>query len=236
MIQSRAERNAKRRANYHRNQLIRPRPVFQCTRCGKAVSRKRGEQKFCAVCRKVADCEWAAAKREKTRIRYKRNCVVCRGTFETNMPNQKSCDSCHLQYRKLRNYERAKIRLRTDPQFALVALLRRRINNALAYRGVERAGRFRELVGCSKAQLVAHIEKKFRPGMTWESRGIRGWHIDHIVPCSRFDLTTLEEQKRCFHYTNLQPLWYDENVRKSNRLSGPLLPPTSPLPPPGPAR
>jgi hypothetical protein len=52
--------------------------------------------------------------------------------------------------------------------------------------------------------------------MNWNNYGVKGRHIDHIKPVSKFDLTKEEEIKKCFHYTNLQPLWWDENLKKSN--------------------
>ena len=55
--------------------------------------------------------------------------------------------------------------------------------------------------------------------MSWENYGYYGWHIDHIIPCSKFDLSKLEEQKKCFHFTNLQPLWALDNIKKSNKLN-----------------
>jgi hypothetical protein len=67
-------------------------------------------------------------------------------------------------------------------------------------------------------QLVKHLEKQFKNGMTWENRGFNGWHIDHIIPISSFDLTDIEQQKICFHYSNLQPLWAKENILKSNKI------------------
>jgi hypothetical protein len=75
-----------------------------------------------------------------------------------------------------------------------------------------------ELLGCSLEQARKHIEHQFKEGMNWGNCGFRGWHIDHIIPCSAFDLTKIEEQKKCFHYTNLQPLWAKDNLRKSNKL------------------
>ena len=48
--------------------------------------------------------------------------------------------------------------------------------------------------------------------MTWENRGKEGWHLDHIVPCAYFDLSDLSQQKICFHYTNIQPLWATTEV------------------------
>jgi hypothetical protein len=60
------------------------------------------------------------------------------------------------------------------------------------------------------------LEKKFLPGMNWENYG--EWHIDHIVPCSSFDLSKSEQQKICFNYSNLQPLWAADNIRKSDSI------------------
>jgi len=68
------------------------------------------------------------------------------------------------------------------------------------------------LLGCSLKTLKQHLENQFKPGMTWENHG--KWHIDHIRPCASFDLSKPEEQKKCFHYTNLRPLWAEENLRR----------------------
>jgi hypothetical protein len=75
------------------------------------------------------------------------------------------------------------------------------------------------LIGCSIEQLQSHLASKFQPGMSWANHGHNGWHIDHIIPCSLFDLTDCEQQKKCFHYTNLQPLWAIDNLKKSNKIT-----------------
>ena len=75
-----------------------------------------------------------------------------------------------------------------------------------------------DLMGCKPSDLMRHLETKFQIGMIWENYG--SWHIDHIIPCSYFDLTNPEEQAKCFHYTNLQPLWAKENLSKGNKYEG----------------
>ncbi len=70
------------------------------------------------------------------------------------------------------------------------------------------------LIGCSIQELCQHLESQFRQGMTWENYGPI-WHVDHIKPCAAFDLTKPEEQTACFHYTNLQPLFAEENLTKN---------------------
>jgi hypothetical protein len=78
-----------------------------------------------------------------------------------------------------------------------------------------------DFIGCSIDDLKIHIEKQFVDGMSWENYGVHGWHIDHIRPCCSFDLTDPEQQKECFHYTNLQPLWAKDNIRKGGRYEQP---------------
>ena len=78
-------------------------------------------------------------------------------------------------------------------------------------------------MGCSIEELKIHLEKQFRDGMSWNNYGMYGWHIDHIKPCSAFDLTDLEQQKICFHYSNLQPLWAKENLSKGKKSSVSIL-------------
>ena len=75
------------------------------------------------------------------------------------------------------------------------------------------------LLGCTVEELKTHIENQFEDGMTWENWTRDGWHLDHIVPCSSFDLTKNEEQEKCFHYTNLQPLWAEDNLSKGSKLN-----------------
>lgn len=73
--------------------------------------------------------------------------------------------------------------------------------------------RMSSLIGCSPQFLRQYIEENFKPGMTWQNYGSM-WHIDHIRPCASFDLSRKSEQRACFHYTNLQPLWAHENTAK----------------------
>jgi len=83
----------------------------------------------------------------------------------------------------------------------------------------------KNLVGCSFEHLKKHLESQFQPKMSWNNYGKLGWHVDHIIPCASFDLTDPEQQKKCFNYTNLQPLWARDNLRKKDKLiSYPKLP------------
>lgn len=80
----------------------------------------------------------------------------------------------------------------------------------------ERKGHTVELLGCSINDFKNHIKSKFTEGMTWENYG--EWHIDHIIPCAVFDFTKTEAQKFCFHYTNMKPMWGNENKSKNCKV------------------
>lgn len=102
----------------------------------------------------------------------------------------------------------------TDPGFKLRMNLRHRIWSALQANEASKSGGIQQLVGCSAADLMRHLEAQFTNGMSWENYGKHGWHVDHIRPCASFDLTDSEQQRQCFHYTNLQPLWATDNIKK----------------------
>lgn len=104
-------------------------------------------------------------------------------------------------------------KLKTDPVFCLKNRMRVRMCQAMRPAGVQKSNRTLSLIGCTSTQLKQHIELKFLPGMTWGNR--RRWHVDHIIPIAAFDISTEEGQKAAFHYTNLQPLWAKDNLRKS---------------------
>ena len=100
-----------------------------------------------------------------------------------------------------------------NKQIQLICILRRRLNHAL--KGVAKSAHTLELLGCSISQLIVHLEKRFKNGMTWKNYG--KWHVDHIKPLSSFDLTKSEQQILACNYKNLQPLWAKENLLKSNK-------------------
>jgi len=82
--------------------------------------------------------------------------------------------------------------------------------------GNQKAGKTMTLTGCSVEFLCKHLESTFQPGMTWQNRSL--WHIDHIIPCSSFDLSKKEDQMRCFHFSNLRALWASDNIIKNDTL------------------
>ena len=104
-------------------------------------------------------------------------------------------------------------KLKTDPHFKLKQSLAHRIY--LALKGTVKSKRTMKLLGCTIEELWIHLEKKFTKGMTQKNYG--KWHVDHIKPCASFDLTAPGQQEICFHYTNLQPLWAIDNMKKGDK-------------------
>lgn len=211
---------------------------YYCSECNKQIPeekmtehRKRRSKLVCDACKKNK-------KKDYDKSRYSENSeeIIKRvRTYEKNNLDKKRANA--RKYResnsdKLRDYfknyresykpirnAREKERIATDPLYALKKRLR---NNILVY--VKQAGRKKtcsttEILGCSFDEFRSYFESKFTKGMTWDLFCSSGSiHIDHIIPVNAFDLSIIEEVKKCFHYTNLQPLWRIDNLKKSSKL------------------
>lgn len=115
-----------------------------------------------------------------------------------------------------KNSPRAEVdrwRYKNEPAFRLRHILKRRMQRFLS--GVKTSGSMERLLGCTLEQLKAHIEKQFRPGMTWDNQGVGEghWNLDHILPIASFE-PTWEQQRVCWNFQNLRPLWAVHNLRK----------------------
>ena len=117
-----------------------------------------------------------------------------------------------------RQYRREKYG--TDIYFKLQKRLRNRINSAVRN---NKGGSAVKDLGCSLRKLKKYLESKFQPGMSWENYGYDGWHIDHINALANFDLTDREQFLEACNYTNLQPLWAEDNFKKSDKYDFQIL-------------
>lgn len=115
-----------------------------------------------------------------------------------------------------KHYKEIYARRRARPYEKLATTIRTRIRGLLKL-GYKSANTER-LLGCTVKELQVHIETQFLPGMTWENYGFYGWHVDHIIPLASFDLLKESEQKKAFHFTNLQPLWAKDNLKKHSKM------------------
>lgn len=122
--------------------------------------------------------------------------------------NRKKCFSYNAEYQKRRKA--------SDPSFAIAMLQRKRVWSALRRAHAQKSSSTMTLVGCTASELASHIEKQFEPGMSWDNRS--QWHVDHILPLSKFDLTREDQQAVAFHYTNLRPMWGKENIAKGSKI------------------
>lgn len=170
----------------------------------------------------------------KVKFRQCRKCYEFRPEFEFKISGEyrrNECDDCFKirrareckEYREgnPKRWSQYMRRVRKEnPSVRIADALRSRIWLELRKLGIKKENRTLEFCGCTKAELIQHLEGQFRDGMSWDNYGKYGWHVDHIRPCSSFDLTDPEQQKQCFHYTNLQPLWAAENLSKGDDWDG----------------
>lgn len=158
-------------------------------------------------------------------------CKECRkNLYLLNSTNRKEKSKQYYYENKEQNYnkilERNKLwrknnpnytteRKKIDPIFKLIKNTRRRLKRFLDINYITKRSKTFEIIGCTPQQLKEHIEKQFTDGMSWDLMG-ENIHIDHIIPLS--SAKTEEEIYKLCHYTNLQPLWAKDNLKKSNKV------------------
>jgi membrane-associated HD superfamily phosphohydrolase len=115
-----------------------------------------------------------------------------------------------------RDYERN--RKARDPLYKLISNFRTAIYQVLKESNVEKNGHYFDVLQYSPEELIVHLENQFKDDMTWENYGV--WHVDHKLPITSFDIQEIgdEEFMKCWCLDNLQPMWGDENIKKSNKL------------------
>lgn len=155
--------------------------------------------------KKYCEVNKTSLKKEKE-IYYKNNKQYFKDKNKINYENNKN-----IIFQKAN--KRKKNRLKEDINYKLTCNLRTRLSNALKRK--QKSGSAISELGCSIESFKIHLEKQFQEGMSWDNYG--EWHIDHILPLSKFDLSNKEELKKACFYTNLQPMWALENIKKGNK-------------------
>jgi hypothetical protein len=142
-------------------------------------------------------------------------------------PNEE-CEGCNLDesikmIKNVRSYLlRRECTRRSEKRASAVVKIRRSLRGRLrkiiksSFKTKKYIKGKNKLVGCSNIELRNHLEQKWKPGMTWENWG-KDWHVDHIKPCSLFDVGDPNDLLKINHFTNLQPLWAKDNIRKGNK-------------------
>lgn len=188
-----------------------------------------GRHGHCRECQRIVRHEWYLKHQEEEKV--KANMPEARERtrktqFERYWSDHDYREKMLEKNRLRRRQEPAKIRQRanekarreSNPSYKMRGLLNKRLRTALLFAGGKKKDEIQTLLGCSLPNFISHIESLWQTGMSWDNRGHKGWHIDHVTPCAAFDLTREEEQRKCFHYTNLQPLWWYDNLKKGDRF------------------
>ena len=162
------------------------------------------------------------AKDKTLKIGYRGQCKkcgnhACRMYYTKNKKQISEVRKKHnsLETTKARNRIYVMNKRKNDIHYKIKDNLRRRINYALNHS--KKSNSTAKLLGCNLQEFKLYIESLWQKGMNWNNYGKFGWHLDHIIPCANFDLTNPEQQKKCFHYSNIQPLWAKDNWSKGAR-------------------
>lgn len=178
-----------------------------CANCGNVYPKFHNKKSCSRYCSGVI---WRKENPQKTK-QYKKT------EYEKNKEKIYAQNKKYRQENKESLNEKIRKRYNVDIEFKLIQRIRCRIRETITNNS-KRKTKSMELLGCSVKEAREHIEKQFEEGMTWENYTHDTWHIDHIIPCASFDLTDPEQQKKCFHYTNLQPLWAKDNMSKGAKI------------------
>ena len=174
---------------------------------------KSGISNTCKECKKIINHNYRSTNPEKYKSQQKKY---------RDLNKNKSTVRYQKWYKdnkdKRTNYcvDYEKERKKTDPKFKILRNVRVRIYHFLKSNKLRKFDNTINLIGCDLPSLKKHLEDKFTDNMSWDNYGKYGWHIDHIIPLSI--AKTEEEIYKLCRYTNLQPLWWQDNLKKSNKL------------------
>ena len=150
--------------------------------------------------------------------------VKARKSITDKLYRQNNQDKIKARQEKRKDITREKTRIRnnekskTDISFRILKNLRSRIRFALKKGQIKKADTTENLLGCTVPEFRTYFTSLFTKDMSWNDFMTGKIHIDHIIPCSKFDLTDEAQQRICFHYSNLQPLWSTDNLKKGTKI------------------
>jgi hypothetical protein len=189
---------------------------YMCSKC------KDGYRNECNECRNEYllqwrrknpnhNKEWSEKNKEVDRLRKQTHYELNRDKHIQRSKDyrKKNVDKVNLWVKLYRGR-----RMKDDNVFKMSFIVRGRIRNFIKLSGGIKKDTTFNLIGCSPQELVRHLEHQFIDGMSWENHG--EWHIDHIIPLS--SAKTEDDLKKLCHHTNLQPLWAEDNLKKSNKI------------------
>ncbi len=175
----------------------------------------RGECKICTPLVKDNEKYKKSQQKYRTSDEYKEKRKVYR-QLDHIKKHEREYEKLNRNTRNAHKREIYKNRYHSDPIHKLIHLCRKRTCEMLKNKRWYKSNKFKQYIGCDLEFLKQHIESQFLPGMSWENHGVHGWHLDHRVPLD--SATSPEELYKLCHYTNLQPLWAKDNLKKSNKV------------------
>jgi hypothetical protein len=186
----------------------------ECTECGvdRGFQPLRNLNKKCVKCSNKSRGPKSESFKQKISAKMKGNKNSAKPE-----PTPEQIRSRKSRYNK-KAHTRNKDRYKNDIEFRLRCVLRSRLK--VAIQNNYKNGSAVKDLGCSISEFRTYMESKFQPGMTWENWSLTGWHLDHIVPLSAFDLSDREELVKACHYANLQPMWAKDNISKGGAHAG----------------
>jgi len=172
------------------------------------IKEEDGLQMYCKKCNKQYQKDYYRRNKQKIDNNHKKYYKTYK--IKINKKRKEYRKQYYLKNKKRLTQMQLK-KLKNNLEYRIKTYLRIRLYHAL--KGNSKSSTTMKLVGCSIKQLKQHLERQFKNGMSWDNYG--KWHIDHIKPCCTFDLSKINEQKKCFNYKNLQPLWAKDNLSKN---------------------
>ena len=165
--------------------------------------------------KKVADKKWREKNKDYVKENHKKWYQENKEKWNEYIKEYRDKNKEKIKEIK-RNYE--KTRKANDPLYKLISNFRTAIYTVLKENNLNKYGHYFGILQYSPEQLVEHLEKQFVDGMTWENYG--EWHVDHKLPITYFNFKEVgdEEFLKCWGLDNLQPMWGDENIKKSNKV------------------
>ena len=187
---------------------------------GKNILNKDRLQSTCKECRKIDDKIYREKNPNKMKEWYKNNLDYAlqqkKDYYEKNRELIKERSKLWAKNNRDKVNKYIKSKKEKNPLFKVELNIRGRMKQYLKQKNITQRNKTYDIVGIEINDLKKHIEKQFTKGMNWENYGVYGWHIDHIIPlCSANDENEL---LKLFHYTNLQPLWAEDNLKKNGRI------------------
>jgi hypothetical protein len=164
-------------------------------------------------------CKICNEDKELTEFRDGRNdCKKCENKKRVERKNRQKVED-ETFYEKQREYDKKRKKIMRDnfgEDEKFIESVRGLIKNVFKNNNYSKDSRTFEILGIDRDGFISHIESQFVDGMNWENRGLKGWHVDHIVPVS--SAKSIDEMIKLNHYTNLRPLWCDENWKKGSKI------------------